>query len=204
LKESPSSFVRWALLNDPFHFFSDVTRMASSPPRVDCAVEWLDGWDESEAGWRPCYAITYEDGEEVHREQVEAYYDPSDVPGSQTTEETKNDLDSLAASRAVATGKPVIVTSFASSGQAHVADVEDGQLRHRGSVPITASPPIRVPAPPSRPRTGTRPRAPRVRRTRRATRAGPSRDDPDLDDEPPDADPEAGRRRGVDARGRRP
>ena len=148
-------------------------------------------WDEDVAGERPYLTIATLDGEEVARMRYLAPYDPASVPGSDTSPETKTDIDETAMRRADATGKPVAVAGFSESGQAKVLDAEqrDGQVElvNVGTVPITASPPPRIlrrldprrlmprGAPSRASRVVARPREHRARRSSTGgTRASPS------------------------------
>jgi hypothetical protein len=120
---------------------------------IEYRIEWAEDadWDEDVAGWRPFDTVGYLGDEEVSRVRCPepAYYNPDSVPGSATNERTQAELDEVAISRAIATGKPVVVAGFSSSGQATVHDVEprDGRLElvKAGTVPITASPPPKIP-----------------------------------------------------------
>jgi hypothetical protein len=75
-----------------------------------------------------------------------------DELGGQTSEQTMSDLEELAIRRAAATGKPVVVAGFSSSGRATVLDYEgpleldEGELVEAADVPVWPSRPPRPPA----------------------------------------------------------
>jgi hypothetical protein len=170
---------------------------------VEYRVEFTeDGWDESKPGWRKIDVVGYFDGVEVFRERCPepAEYMPEELE-RRTSPETQSAMDELAG-RAAATGRPVFVMTFITSGEAEVHDGEyrDGKLElvSAGRVPIPPSlPPKRVPrrwmprivgdrasasARPRATRTRSRPRERRARASS-ASRDGPSKPD-DLDPPP--------------------
>jgi hypothetical protein len=79
-----------------------------------------------------------------------ADHDRSDL-GSATSAETAAELGELALARSRATGRPVILAGFSSSGRAHVLDVVrddfgESLLAQRGAVPIEPSGPLGEPS----------------------------------------------------------
>jgi hypothetical protein len=95
---------------------------------IETHVEFIDdGWPDDQAGFREVDVVTYVDGVEVERVRCpeRVRYEPTEAKlGSLTSEQTQTELEEVAVRRAASTGQPVVVSTFASSGEAHVEDVK--------------------------------------------------------------------------------
>lgn len=117
-------------------------------------VVWADDWPEDEAGERACDLVELDnDGHELSRLGITAFYDPADHPGTATEPQTQADLDEVALRRPQATGQAVAVAAFSAGGGAQVVDGkqnDDGswQVQQAGSYAVHRS---RSLGPPARP-----------------------------------------------------